>query len=109
MYKVGRNSVIYDHVYLTSSGTVCGNKEHNGPLGRYFDKAYEDNYAGCDSWEKSERKMLNDAVEIALAKEGITEHSIDLYIGGDLNNQLAFLSSCVEKNSRCDIIKVLAI
>lgn len=89
MYKVGRNSVIYDHVFLTSSGTVCGKKEHEGPLGKYFDKAYEDNYAGCDSWEKSERKMLNDAVEIALAKEGITEHSIDLYIGGDLNNQLA--------------------
>ena len=97
MHKVGRNSVLYENVYLISSGTVCGKKEHEGPLGKYFDKAYEDNYAGCDSWEKSEQKMLNDAIEITLSKEGITEHSIDLYIGGDLNNQLGCTNYVLKK------------
>ena len=89
MIKVGRNSILFSDVYLVSSGTVCGSKEHDGPMGKYIDKYYEDSYAGCDSWEKSEQKMLNEAIKIALSKEGITEHSIDLFVGGDLNNQLA--------------------
>lgn len=89
MVKVGRNSILFSDVYLTSTGTVSGIKEHLGALGEYIDKFYEDSYAGCESWEKSEQKMLDDAVKIALSKEGITEHSVDLYIGGDLNNQLA--------------------
>ena len=84
-----KNSILFNNVYIASSGTVSGKKEHDGPLGKYIDKYYEDSYAGCDSWEKSEQKMLHEAVKIALSKEGITEHSIDLYVGGDLNNQLA--------------------
>lgn len=88
MYKVGRNSVVFKNVYLISSGTVCGLTEHKGPLGQYIDKYYTDAYAGYDSWEKAEQTMLKDAIEIALLKEGITEEAIDLYIGGDLNNQL---------------------
>ena len=99
MIKVGRNSIIFDNVYLTSSGTVCGKKEYDGPLGSYFDKHYEDSHAGCDSWEKSEQKMLDDAVNIALSKEGITEHSVDLYVGGDLNNQLACTNYMLKKYS----------
>lgn len=88
MYKVGKNSVIFNHAYLVSSGTVSGLMEHDGPLGQYIDKYYEDSYAGYDSWEKAEQVMLNSAIEIALLKEGITSDAIDLYIGGDLNNQL---------------------
>lgn len=99
MIKVGRNSILFSDVYLTSTGTVSGKKEHEGPLGKYIDKYYEDSYAGCDSWEKSEQKMLDDAVKIAIAKEGITEHSIDLYVGGDLNNQLACTNYMLKKYS----------
>ena len=99
MYKVGRNSVLFNNVYLTSSGTVGCKKEHEGPVGNFIDKCYDDLYAGCDSWEKSEQKMLNDAIEIALAKEGISEHSVDLYIGGDLNNQLACTNYTLKKYS----------
>lgn len=97
MIKVGRNSILFNNVYLASTGTVCGKKEHDGPLGSFFDKYYEDSYAGCDSWEKSEQKMLDDAVNITLSKEGITEHSIDLYVGGDLNNQLACTNYMLKK------------
>lgn len=99
MIKVGRNSILFNNVYLASTGTVCGKKEHDGPLGSFFDKYYEDSYAECDSWEKSEQKMLDDAVNITLSKEGITEHSIDLYVGGDLNNQLACTNYMLKKYS----------
>ena len=99
MIKVGRNSILFNNVYLTSTATVCGKKEYDGPLGKYFDKHFADSYAGCDSWEKSEQKMLDEAVKIAIAKEGITEHSIDLYVGGDLNNQLACTNYMLKKYS----------
>lgn len=89
MYKVGKNSIIFENVYLSSCGTVSGIKEHLGPLGRYIDKYYEDPYANSDSWEKAEQKMLKDAIEITLLKEGLSKDEIDLYIGGDLNNQIA--------------------
>ena len=68
MVKVGRNSILFNNVYIASSGTVSGKKEHDGPLGKYIDKYYEDSHAGCDSWEKSEQKMLNEAVKIEAAK-----------------------------------------
>ena len=42
MIKVGRNSILFKNAYLASSGTVCGIKEHNGPLGEYIDKYYKD-------------------------------------------------------------------
>lgn len=89
MFKVGKNSVIFNEAYLVSTGTVCGKKEHDGPLGKYFDKFYEDGYAGGTSWEQGEQIMLKNAIELALLKEGITSSSVDLFIGGDLNNQLA--------------------
>lgn len=89
MFKVGKNSVIFNDVYLVSTGTVCGPKEYDGPLGKYIDKFYQDPYGGCDSWEKAEQRFLKDAIELALLKEGITSNSIDLYLGGDLNNQIA--------------------
>ena len=92
--KIGKTIILENKPSIIGYGSIVGKKEHEGPLGKYFDKAYEDNYAGCDSWEKSEQKMLNDAIEITLSKEGITEHCVDLYIGGDLNNQLACTKKC---------------
>ena len=50
MYKVGRNSVIFENAYLVSSGTVGCKKEHEGPLGKYIDKCYDDLYAGNRKW-----------------------------------------------------------
>lgn len=82
------NSMKLEHVYLISTGTTCGPLEFQGPLGAYFDKSYDDYHCGEKSFEKAERKMLKDALDICLKREHLKTKDIDLYIGGDLLNQI---------------------
>lgn len=81
------NSYCPDHVYIASTGTVCGPLEFQGPLGTYFDKSYNDYHCGEDSFEKAERRMLRDALDICLKREQLRYKDIDLFIGSDMLNQ----------------------
>ncbi len=81
------NSCLIENVYIDSFGISAGVLEGEGPLKQYFDKIYEDHYCGEDSYEKGERKMMEDALEICLHKANKRDTDIDLYIGSDLLNQ----------------------
>lgn len=81
------NSIKLENVYIASTGTTCGRLEFEGPLGSSFDKSYDDYHCGEDSFEKAERKMLRDALDICLKRENMRLKDIDLYMGGDLLNQ----------------------
>lgn len=94
------NSMIFEHVYIESIGTCAGSLEHLGPLGSYFDKYYPDHYHGNSSFEQAEIEMLYDAIRICLRKAKLKKNDIDLYFGGDLNNQLTacyYLASNLNK------------
>lgn len=82
------NSMLFENVYITSCGTTCGPLEAKGPIGKSFDKVYLDYYCQEDSFEKAERKMLRDALDICLNRNQLKYRDIDLYIGGDLLNQI---------------------
>lgn len=82
----------FDNVYVLNSATVSGPVEANGPLRESFDKVYNDYYMDKKSVELSEVKMQKDAINILLDKEKIIKDNIDIFIGGDLTNQIA--SSC---------------
>ena len=82
------NSIKLENVYIASTGTVCGPLEYQGPLGSSFDKGFGDYHCGEDSFEKAERKMLRDSLDICLKREKLKQKDIDLYIGGDLLNQI---------------------
>ncbi len=82
------NSFVFDHVYVESVGTTAGLLEYQGPLGSYFDKYYLDHYHGNDSYELAEIEMLSDAIFCCLNKAKIKKEDVDIYFGGDLNNQL---------------------
>lgn len=82
------NSIKLENVYIASSGTVCGPLEFLGPLGPHFDKSFDDYHCGEKSFEKAERKMLRDALDICLKREKMKPKDIDVYIGGDLLNQI---------------------
>lgn len=82
------NSIKLENVYIASTGTVCGLLEYQGPLGSSFDKGFGDYHCGEDSFEKAERKMLRDSLDICLKREKLKQKDIDLYIGGDLLNQI---------------------
>jgi len=82
------NSLILENVYIASTGTVCGPLEFQGPLGQGFDKGYDDYHCGEKSFEKAERKMLRDALDICLKREKLKYKDVDVYVGGDLLNQI---------------------
>ncbi|MBA4541758.1 MULTISPECIES: stage V sporulation protein AD [Thermoactinomyces] len=74
-------------VRVLSSAATVGPMEGEGLLRESFDKIYPDLYAGEETWEKAERKMLEDAVSLAIEKAGLTPEQIDFYLAGDLLNQ----------------------
>lgn len=78
----------YKNVFINDTATVVGKYEKEGPLNRYFDKSYNDFYFGETTWEKAEAKLIEDAVNILLLKIGKTKFDINLFISGDLLNQL---------------------
>lgn len=79
----------YNNVYINETGTVTGPYEAEGPLSKYFDKSYEDFYCGKPTWEQAESTLIENAVDIVLGKMGKTKFDIDLFISGDLLNQIA--------------------
>ncbi len=82
----------YKNVYVQDTATVSGPYEAKGPLGKYFDKSYDDLYTGEKSWELSEVHLLTDSLEILLHKTHLKKEDISLMISGDLLNQIT--SSC---------------
>ncbi|MDQ0417719.1 stage V sporulation protein AD [Croceifilum oryzae] len=74
-------------VRLQSSAAVVGPKEGAGLLGKEYDLIHNDLYAGQETWEKAERKILEDAVNTAIEKAGLSTKQIGAYLAGDLLNQ----------------------
>lgn len=66
---------------------VCGKKESEGPLGKYFDYTYDDTTLGEASWEKAESRLQTEAVNYALKKASAVVSEIDFIFAGDLLNQ----------------------
>lgn len=87
--RVGRQTVVFPGApHIASAAAVGGTMEREGPVGAYLDRAYEDPLIGKNSWEKAERQMLFDAVELACEKMALTPADVDLLFAGDLLNQI---------------------
>lgn len=79
----------FKSVYVQGSGVAVGPLEKEGPLGKYFQVAYEDNTCGESTFEKAERRLIKDAVDQALLSAKCSANDIQLCYGGDLINQCA--------------------
>lgn len=73
---------------IIGSATVVGPDEGKGPLGNDFDIVHGDNTAGEKSWEKAEKRMMEEAAKLAIENAKLTAEDIKFYIGGDLLNQI---------------------
>ncbi len=82
----------YQNVYLNYVATVVGPYEHNGPLSRRFDRYYEDMYMHEKTFEGAEVHLMKESIDILLDKMGKKKSKIDLFVAGDLENQIT--SSC---------------
>lgn len=90
-------TIKYDNVYVLKTSTVAGKFESEGPLKDYFDKTYKDFYMGEKTFEQGEIKMITDNVSILLSKSNKTKDDIDLFISGDLLNQITPSSYAAER------------
>ncbi len=85
----GRQSIEFDSpVYLTSSASIVGKKEGEGPLGGKFDMVCEDAMFGCNSWEEAESTLQKEAAALALGKAFLKPEQIRYVFAGDLLGQL---------------------
>ncbi len=73
-------------IFILSAGSVVGQKEKKGPLGKQFDIAGDDRF-GKDTWEKAEAEMQRLALGLALSKSGLKEDEMEAMFAGDLINQ----------------------
>ncbi|KAB3532781.1 stage V sporulation protein AD [Alkaliphilus pronyensis] len=73
---------------LISSSAVGGPFEAKGPLADDFDVLHQDIWVGQDSFEKAEKKLLEDACETAIRKAKLKKEDIHFLLSGDLMNQI---------------------
>lgn len=67
---------------------LVGEKEKCGIFGKFFHDAVSDDKMGEKTFEKGERRMLKKICDSALKNSGLSANEINLFLGGDLMNQL---------------------
>lgn len=88
MKKIGKQTFSFDNPpTITECASIVGQKEAQGPLGKYFDLTIEDEFWGEKSWEKAESKIIKETVNAVISKSGISSSQIDCCFAGDLLNQ----------------------
>ena len=88
MKKIGNNTYIPAYpVTVKEWQAIVGQKEKEGPLGKYFDLYSDDEYFGQETYEKAEAQMQKEAVDRVYQKANCRDEDIDFIFAGDLLNQ----------------------
>ncbi len=74
-------------ISIREAAGVAGQKESQGPLGSCFDKTYQDDLLGRETWEQAESALQSAAVSLMLEKAALQPDDIDVILAGDLLNQ----------------------
>ena len=89
MKRIGNQTLeIENGCYIIGRGSIVGEKEKLGTYGKYMNNSITDDKMGESTFEKGERKMLTEINNNAIKDAGILIDDIDIYLGGDLMNQL---------------------
>lgn len=87
--SIGLQSIKFTQApYIYEGACAVGKKESEGPLGNLFDKCFEDEMMGLDSWEAAESFLQKTAVDILFEKSNLTPKDIKYFFAGDLLSQL---------------------
>ncbi len=73
---------------ILSAAAAVGPFEAKGPLGKDYDILHDDTWLGQESFEKAEKKLLQEACEKAIKKAGMKKEDVQFYLSGDLLNQI---------------------
>lgn len=86
--KIGKQTVrLSKGVAILSAASVAGQKEAEGPIGKYIDRTVTDPLCGADSWEQAESRFVEQGMELAMQKANLKPKEIDYILCGDLLNQ----------------------
>lgn len=77
-----------NNTYLIAGYSIVGPLEGKGPLAPYFDYILKDDTLKEKTFEKAERKLLEEIVTGAIDKAGLKNEDVDFFFGGDLLNQI---------------------
>lgn len=87
--KIGNQTIrLLNPPSISSTYSIVGPKEGEGPLKDYFDEILEDDLWGQESWEKAESKIQESTIRSAIDNLGLSLGDIDYLIAGDLLNQI---------------------
>lgn len=85
----GQQSWIFENKpVIIGSAAIGGPFEAQGNLAADFDLLHDDLWLGQDSYEKAEKKLLEQACETAIKKAGVKKEDIQFFMSGDLINQI---------------------
>ncbi|AKN29741.1 SpoVAD [Clostridium carboxidivorans P7] len=73
---------------ILGSCAVGGPFEAKGAIKEDFDILHQDIWVGQDSFEKAEKKILEEACQLAIKKSNIKKDKIQFFVSGDLMNQI---------------------
>lgn len=73
---------------IIGSAAIGGPFEAQGALAKDFDLLHDDLWLGQDSYEKAEKKLMEQACETAIKKAGLKKEDIQFFMSGDLINQI---------------------
>ena len=82
---------------ITTSATVVGKKESEGPLGGCFDLRDRSDLFGQETFEQAESEMQRQALNMALSKKKLRGEDIGAVFAGDLLNQCTASSYGLEE------------
>ena len=89
MKKMGTQTYEFEkYISIIDGVSLVGGKEGKGPLKKYFQFIEQDDKMGEKTFEKGERKMFLKTIVDLIKRTGLQKDQIDLYVGGDLMNQL---------------------
>ena len=88
MLKGHQTWVFESKPFILASATVGGPFEAQGAISEDFDVLHADIWLGQDSFEKAEKKLLEEAAQKAIDKAGLKKEDIQFFISGDLMNQI---------------------
>lgn len=87
--QMGKQSIAFETPpIITGAASVVGQKEADGPYGKYFDLVEKDPKVGAKTWEEAEGKLQEKAAELAIQYAGVSAKEIRYMVAGDLLGQL---------------------
>lgn len=86
--RIGKNVIqLPSKPSIIGYAAAVGKKESEGPLSKYFDIAFMDEFCGKETFEKAETHLQKTAIEEAIKKSPVNKGDIQLAFAGDLLNQ----------------------